>query len=127
MCCGRIEETVCACVPSYLPMQVRKNACHFPLQICTLSQWFTQQELLAAVLAAVVHDVEHTGTTNNFHVQSGSELALLYNDRSVLENHHVYYAYKHLTQEGMDIFKNLSQEDYRCVCVCVCVCVCACH
>ena len=95
---------------------LQTSLCPILIEICIVSQWFTQQELLAAILAAIVHDVEHTGTTNNFHVQSGSELALLYNDRSVLENHHVYFAYKHLTQEGMDILKNLSQEDYRCVC-----------
>jgi calcium/calmodulin-dependent 3',5'-cyclic nucleotide phosphodiesterase len=39
-------------------------------------------------VAAVVHDLEHTGTTNNFHVMAQSETALLYNDRAVLENHH---------------------------------------
>jgi hypothetical protein len=30
-----------------------------------------------------------TGTTNNFHIQSSSSLAILYNDKAVLENHHV--------------------------------------
>ena len=37
----------------------------------------------------MIHDYDHSGTTNNFHVQSGSQLAVLYNDRSVQENHHV--------------------------------------
>ena len=68
---------------------------------------------MASLLAAVVHDVEHTGTTNNFHVQSGSEFALLYNDRSVLENHHLYYAFKHLSKDEYNILKKLSKDDYR--------------
>ena len=46
------------------------------------------------LLAAIVHDVEHTGTTNNFHVNSSSETALIYNDKSVLENFHVSTAFR---------------------------------
>jgi len=41
------------------------------------------------LIAAITHDFEHTGTTNNFHVMSGTEIALLYNDRAVLENYHI--------------------------------------
>lgn len=45
-------------------------------------------------MAALIHDYEHTGTTNNFHVMSGSETAILYNDRAVLENHHICAAFR---------------------------------
>ena len=54
----------------------------------------TTLEILAILIAAAVHDVEHTGTTNSFHIQSNSEYALLYNDRSVLENHHLCTAFR---------------------------------
>ena len=54
----------------------------------------TTREILAILIAAAIHDVEHTGTTNSFHIHSNSEFALLYNDRSVLENHHLYTAFK---------------------------------
>ena len=54
----------------------------------------TTLEILAMLIAAAIHDVEHTGTTNSFHIQSNSEFALLYNDKSVLENHHLYTAFK---------------------------------
>lgn len=46
------------------------------------------EELLALLLAAFGHDVEHPGTSNNFQVNSTSSLAMRYNDISVLENHH---------------------------------------
>jgi len=46
------------------------------------------QDVLALLLAAFGHDVEHPGTSNNFQVNSASLLALRYNDISVLENHH---------------------------------------
>lgn len=35
-----------------------------------------------------MHDYEHPGRNNQFLVSINSPLALLYNDRSVLENHH---------------------------------------
>ena len=46
-------------------------------------------EIFALLFSAIIHDYQHTGTTNNFHVQSSSNLAIMYNDKAVLENHHV--------------------------------------
>ena len=51
--------------------------------------WMSDLEIFTSLMAAIIHDFDHTGTTNNFHVNSGSSLATLYNDRAVLENHHV--------------------------------------
>lgn len=59
-----------------------------------LQNWLTDLEIFAAIIAAIIHDFEHTGTTNSFHVMSGSETALLYNDRSVQENHHISAAFR---------------------------------
>ena len=53
-----------------------------------LCQHLSQLELFALFLAAVGHDVGHLGRTNSFEVASESPLALLYNNRSVLEQHH---------------------------------------
>eukprot|EP00300_Choanocystis_sp_HF-7_P017864 c19859_g1_i1.p1 GENE.c19859_g1_i1~~c19859_g1_i1.p1 ORF type:complete len:474 (-),score=85.72 c19859_g1_i1:400-1821(-) len=46
-------------------------------------------EICACLVAAGIHDHEHPGLNNDFMIKSGHELALRYNDRSVLENHHV--------------------------------------
>lgn len=35
-----------------------------------LQEWLTKLEVLAMLFAAAIHDLEHTGTTNAFHVQS---------------------------------------------------------
>ncbi|CAD7973164.1 unnamed protein product [Amoebophrya sp. A120] len=43
---------------------------------------------LALFIATIAHDVAHRGKNNGFEIASQSELALLYNDISVLENHH---------------------------------------
>ena len=41
---------------------------------------------------------------------SGSELALMYNDESVLENHHLAVAFKLLQNPDCDIFVNLNRK-----------------
>ena len=80
-------------------------------------QVFSPLEVLAAILASCIHDVDHPGVTNQYLVNTGdfqldvlnndnqflkmsifyhpgSELALMYNDESVLENHHLAVAFK---------------------------------
>ncbi|XP_059062175.1 cAMP-specific 3',5'-cyclic phosphodiesterase, isoforms N/G isoform X2 [Achroia grisella] len=71
---------------------------------------FTPIEICAALFAACVHDVDHPGLTNQFLVNSSSELALMYNDESVLENHHLAVAFKLLQNDGCDIFVNLHKK-----------------
>jgi len=44
---------------------------------------------LALILSAIVHDLGHDGHSNSFHVNVKDEMALTYNDQSVLENFHV--------------------------------------
>lgn len=45
-----------------------------------------------------------------FCTRVGSELALMYNDESVLENHHLAVAFKLLQNDGCDIFQNVSKK-----------------
>ena len=48
-------------------------------------------------------------------VGSRSDVALLYNDRAVQENHHVSATYRLLTNNDSDIFCHLSRDDWRSV------------
>ncbi len=43
-------------------------------------------------------------------LRAGSELALMYNDESVLENHHLAVAFKLLQNPDCDIFANLNKK-----------------
>ena len=71
---------------------------------------FTPLEVLAAILASSMHDVDHPGTTNQYLVATSSELALMYNDESVLENHHLAVAFKLLQLPECDILAGLSAK-----------------
>ncbi|XP_051785326.1 dual specificity calcium/calmodulin-dependent 3',5'-cyclic nucleotide phosphodiesterase 1C-like isoform X3 [Erpetoichthys calabaricus] len=87
---------------------------HYLLLKTGMVHWLTELEIFAMIFAAAVHDYEHTGTTNNFHIQTRSDTAILYNDRAVLENHHVSAAYRLLQDdEEMNILYNLSKDDWR--------------
>lgn len=86
---------------------------HFMLCQTGLMNWMTDLEIFATLIAALIHDFEHTGTTNNFHVMSGTEVALLYNDRAVLENHHLSLAFRLMKDEDSNVAQNLSREEYR--------------
>ncbi|KAM3850025.1 dual specificity calcium/calmodulin-dependent 3',5'-cyclic nucleotide phosphodiesterase 1A-like [Diretmus argenteus] len=86
---------------------------HYLMLHTGLMHWLSELEILAMVFAAAIHDFEHTGTTNNFHIQTRSEVATLYNDRSVLENHHVSAAYRLMAEDDMNILANLNKDDWR--------------
>ena len=72
----------------------------------------TDLEVLCTLVAAAVHDVGHPGIDNKFHVASKHELALLYNDRSVLENYHAAYAFRLLRQAENNVLAGLSPQQY---------------
>jgi len=48
--------------------------------------------------------------TNQYLVNTGSELALIYNDESVLENHHLAVAFKLIQDHECDILASLSKK-----------------
>ncbi|XP_051242722.1 cAMP-specific 3',5'-cyclic phosphodiesterase 4C isoform X4 [Dicentrarchus labrax] len=83
---------------------------HVLLSTPALDAVFTDLEILAALFAAAIHDVDHPGVSNQFLINTNSELALMYNDESVLENHHLAVGFKLLHEDNCDIFQNLSKR-----------------
>lgn len=113
---NRIEEGYCRYRNPYhnnLHAADVTQTVHHMLCQTGLMNWMTDLEIFATLLAALIHDYEHTGTTNNFHVMSGSDTALLYNDRAVLENHHISAAFRLLKDDDCNVLSNLSREEFR--------------
>ena len=64
-----------------------------------LMRAYTSLEVFSILMAAALHDIHHPGTNNNYQVNKQTDLALLYNDQSVLENMHASRA-SHLLKES---------------------------
>ena len=69
-------------------------------------------ETLGSILACLGHDVAHPGVTNRFLVNIKDDLALHYNDNSVLENMHCATIYSLMQKSGCDLLSSLGQEDW---------------
>nr|XP_039273337.1 cAMP-specific 3',5'-cyclic phosphodiesterase 4C-like isoform X3 [Styela clava] len=86
---------------------------HVLLSSAALDSVFTEIEILAALFAGAMHDVDHPGLNNQFHCATRSELAIMYNDESVLENHHLAVGFKLMQQKDCDLFENLTRKQWQ--------------
>uniref|UniRef100_T1IWR2 3',5'-cyclic-AMP phosphodiesterase n=1 Tax=Strigamia maritima TaxID=126957 RepID=T1IWR2_STRMM len=79
-----------------------------------IKQIFDPLDEAACLLAAAIHDTDHPGKNSAFLCNSNNELAILYNDLSVLESHHSALAFKLThTDKRVNIFANMDKDDYR--------------
>jgi 3',5'-cyclic-nucleotide phosphodiesterase/cAMP-specific phosphodiesterase 4 len=69
-------------------------------------------ETLSSIIACLAHDVGHPALTNRFLIQNRDDLAIQYNDSSVLENMHAYSTFHLLSLPGSNILSNLAGEDW---------------
>uniref|UniRef100_A0A8C6SXN7 Phosphodiesterase n=1 Tax=Neogobius melanostomus TaxID=47308 RepID=A0A8C6SXN7_9GOBI len=71
-------------------------------------------ELMALYVAAAMHDYDHPGRTNAFLVATNAPQAVLYNDRSVLENHHAAAAWSlYLSRPEFNFLVNLDHVEFK--------------
>ena len=74
--------------------------------------FMSNYELFGLMIASFVHDIDHPGHTNFFEVNLKSHLALKYNDKSVLENHHCSLAFFIIHSKNIQLFRNLEEKDF---------------
>ncbi|CAH8613329.1 unnamed protein product [Schistosoma curassoni] len=83
---------------------------HVLLNAQSLESVFTDLEIFTVLFACAIHDVGHPGVTNQYLINTNDQLAILYNDSSVLENHHLAIAFSLLGQPGHDVFENFPRK-----------------
>ncbi|KNC46537.1 cGMP phosphodiesterase [Thecamonas trahens ATCC 50062] len=94
------------------------------IHACDEVEFFlTPLERLSVMVATIIHDLDHRGLNNNYHINSRSDLAINYNDQSVLENHHCATGFRILQRPRCNILQHLSLEDYKFVRKTVIACV----
>lgn len=85
---------------------------HYFVKYGELMNYLSDLQVMAGLLACMLHDVAHPGVNNNFLIGIKHQKALRYNDTSVLENHHCAIAFKLLLDPKNDIFELLSEAQY---------------
>ncbi|XP_041484110.1 probable 3',5'-cyclic phosphodiesterase pde-5 isoform X2 [Lytechinus variegatus] len=75
-------------------------------------QVFNPLEALALFVACLCHDLDHRGKNNAFMVNTASPLASVYST-STMEHHHFNMTITILQNDGHNIFKHLSSEEYK--------------
>ncbi|KAE9552061.1 hypothetical protein FO519_004718 [Halicephalobus sp. NKZ332] len=78
-----------------------------------ISDSMSELELMALFTAAAMHDFDHPGRTNAFLVASEDKKAILYNDRSVLENHHAAESWRLLCQRENNFIEGLDSAETK--------------
>ena len=61
-------------------------------------------------MSAIIHDYEHRGVNNDFLIKSHDDLAVLYNDHSPMENHHLASAFGLMKDDSYDFLKGLQPK-----------------
>ncbi|KAL1421616.1 hypothetical protein MTO96_004006 [Rhipicephalus appendiculatus] len=75
---------------------------------------FPALELMALYTAAAMHDYDHPGRTNAFLVSTYAPQAVLYNDRSVLENYHAASAWTlFLSESKFNFLVHLDKAEFK--------------
>eukprot|EP00040_Diaphanoeca_grandis_P044526 m.12608 g.12608 ORF g.12608 m.12608 type:complete len:556 (-) comp9383_c0_seq1:262-1929(-) len=68
-------------------------------------------EKFTILVAAAIHDYDHNGLTNAYLTKTSHHWAILYNDKSVLENRHLAEAYKQVfSVDDCNPYRNLLRE-----------------
>ena len=88
---------------------------YFIMVKCGLSEKLamSKEELLAGIIAGSIHDYDHPGFNNSFHTRTNAYLSTLYNDKSILENHHLACIFEMLRQPKYNILSKLTDDQRR--------------
>ncbi|KAJ3222868.1 cAMP-specific 3',5'-cyclic phosphodiesterase 4D [Chytriomyces hyalinus] len=82
-------------------------------QLDKISNIIGETELLCIYIAAIVHDVDHPGVNNNFLSTTYDVRAILYNDKSILENHHLATAFSLMSRTELDFLGQLPRAEFK--------------
>lgn len=81
------------------------------LRHLSLSHYSSKQDVLVLMVSALCHDLCHPGLNNPFQVNAKTDLALLYNDNAVLENHHCCQTFNLLKDPANNILVGLNPTE----------------
>lgn len=81
--------------------------------ITRLFDYFGSLEIMALLVSALSHDLDHDGFNNSFQINAGTHLALIYNDYSPLEMYHCAVGFHILNKPHCNILSTMDRQTYR--------------
>ena len=102
---------ICAIENLYIPNPYHNwyhgfSVCHITYLLfskTSVDGCLSSLDIFALIIATMCHDVGHDGKNNDFHIKTSSNLAIRYNDVSVLENMHAATAFEAMNKPDCNI------------------------
>jgi hypothetical protein len=88
------------------------HGCYCLSSLPSLRTLIPEFDQLILIFSGLCHDVSHTAHNNAFEMNSFSKLCIRYNDKSVLENHHLTTTFKILQLPQCNIFEKMDRFDF---------------
>lgn len=82
------------------------NVCYLLITKCRADEYLESFNILSIVIAALSHDLEHDGFNNAFHLNTSSEMAVIYNDISIIEKYSAAYLFRILRKKKKQYFRS---------------------
>lgn len=83
------------------------------LRLSNSTEFTTEVTQFWMLIAAIGHDLGHTAVNNQFLIDSGHELALMYNDRSPMENMHCALLFQIAAGDNTNVFQQVEKSVYQ--------------
>lgn len=80
------------------------------IHLCCLQEGVSPEDIAVLMVGALCHDLDHPGLNNAYQVNAQTELAVRYQNKSPLENHHCAIALQILSQSQSNIFCNVEPD-----------------
>ena len=80
------------------------------LHQCQLFELLDLDISFSILIAALTHDIDHPGNNNVYEINTCSELAIKYNNLSVLEQHHCHVTFELI--EKHRLFENFTRQEF---------------
>jgi len=87
------------------------HVCYLLITRCKADEYLDSFNIISILVGALAHDLGHDGFNNAFHCTTNSELAVVYNGISVLENYSAAYLFRILRKDNCNIFARLNSSD----------------
>ncbi|EAY20657.1 3'5'-cyclic nucleotide phosphodiesterase family protein [Trichomonas vaginalis G3] len=85
----------------------------YQVHISHLDEKIPKVELFALLVAAICHDLNHDGFTNDYNVKAETPLGILFKNQSVMEMHHCEVTIDIMSNDQCNLFSALPPQQFK--------------